>query len=347
MPPVNDDFANAINLSGSSPIVYYGNNYGATFESGEPAFYYGFNSVWWRFTPESTSQIRISLAGSSFDTVLAVFVGSTLSTLTRVVSNDDSAGTSTSAVQFTGYAGTTYHIQVAGFNEASVGIIRLTLTYERWSQLSVGDVADYDADAEWDITTAGLDLLLPNDDEELLVDLSFPVSVGSYTGNTIRLCNNGWIAFGPDTVSFDDTYNYTPIDLRRVSSPLFAGLWYDIDTRSPSSGICRYGELIVDGLNAFRAVWSNVGAYSYQEFYSTFAMTVYDTGDDSYWMESHVLVNDAYQWDTPPFYPSPSVVVGLTLGALGGGVVDQWFGRSETDPGLYTFRTGGGWGIST
>ncbi|TXT39234.1 MAG: hypothetical protein FD138_122, partial [Planctomycetota bacterium] len=61
-------------------------------------------------------------AGSDFDTLLAIYSGSTLGGLTSVGSNDDFGGTRQSSVTFTAVAGTAYHIAVDGFGNSSGNI---------------------------------------------------------------------------------------------------------------------------------------------------------------------------------------------------------------------------------
>jgi len=56
--------------------------------------------------------------GSDFDTLLAVYTGTSVDTLTEVASNDDSGGTLQSRVEFTTTAGTVYHIAVDGYGGA-------------------------------------------------------------------------------------------------------------------------------------------------------------------------------------------------------------------------------------
>ncbi len=70
----------------------------------------------------------MSLAGSDFDTLLAVYTGSAVTALTRVAFNDDCAqGGSHSCVTFPVTPGTQYSIQVDGYNGAR-GVVRVGLT---------------------------------------------------------------------------------------------------------------------------------------------------------------------------------------------------------------------------
>src|SRR6266478_5530064 len=97
--PPNDAFANRITLSGA-PITITASNVGATIEPGEPqhAGELGGRSVWWTWTAPSTGTFAISTAGSGFDTLLGVYLGSSVTNLKEVASNDDFHGESTSSV---------------------------------------------------------------------------------------------------------------------------------------------------------------------------------------------------------------------------------------------------------
>ena len=87
--PANDMLADRIVISGTD-ITVTGSNDGATWEVGEPyhADMYGYTSVWWSWTAPSAGTVTISTAGSSFDTLLGVYIGSSVSALTEVAGND-------------------------------------------------------------------------------------------------------------------------------------------------------------------------------------------------------------------------------------------------------------------
>ncbi len=123
-PPSNDAFANRLALTGTN-VTTTGSNVNATAESGEPAHagQTARKSVWWTWTAPSNSLAAISTAGSSFDTVLAVYRGSSLGTLVAVAGNDDANGSTTSLVSFPVTAGTTYQIAVDGFDGGSGNIV--------------------------------------------------------------------------------------------------------------------------------------------------------------------------------------------------------------------------------
>src|SRR5512140_350006 len=74
--PANDMFANRTSISGTN-ITVFGSNIGASKEYGEP--YHGGDaggaSVWWTWRAPSSGNVRISTAGSNFDTLLGVYTG--------------------------------------------------------------------------------------------------------------------------------------------------------------------------------------------------------------------------------------------------------------------------------
>lgn len=114
--PVNDNFRNRIVISGITNTVQ-GSNVGASTEPGEPqhAGEGSTFSVWWSWTAPISGTFTISTAGSTFDTLVGVYLGSTVSNLTLVVSDDDSGSEGTSRAIFRAIAGETYQIAVAGF----------------------------------------------------------------------------------------------------------------------------------------------------------------------------------------------------------------------------------------
>jgi mucin-19 len=127
--PPNDAFANAVALGGTNFSVT-GSNVGATKEPGEPnhAGNAGGRSVWWSWTAPVSGTMTLNTVGSSFDTLLAVYTGNSVSALTLVVSDDDFSNVLQSQVVFGAKGGKTYRIAVDGFNGAS-GPIDLNLTW--------------------------------------------------------------------------------------------------------------------------------------------------------------------------------------------------------------------------
>ena len=91
--PANDLFANAQAVSGSSGTAT-GSNVGATKEAGEPnhAGNAGGTSIWFRWTAPASGTATVDTLTSSFDTLLGVYTGSSVSSLTTIASNDDCCG---------------------------------------------------------------------------------------------------------------------------------------------------------------------------------------------------------------------------------------------------------------
>ena len=128
--PANDHFAARIAL-GTAPVTATGTNRFATRETGESAHHgaTGDASVWWTWTAPGAGTCTIDLSGSNFDTVLAVYTGTTLAGLTTIASNDDiSSADQDSRVVFSTTAGTVYEIAVDGFSAGNQGTIALALT---------------------------------------------------------------------------------------------------------------------------------------------------------------------------------------------------------------------------
>ena len=125
--PANDAFANRLPLSGPE-VLTTGRNAWATKEPGEPNHGGpGGKSLWWEWTSPASGPAVVSTLGSDFDTILGVYTGSTLNTLTMVGVDDDGNGNLTSKVTFNALAGTRYLIAVDGGGmPAAEGHVRLT-----------------------------------------------------------------------------------------------------------------------------------------------------------------------------------------------------------------------------
>src|SRR6185437_13495083 len=126
-----DNFASALTLTGVSATAT-ASNAGATKEANEPnhANNPGGASLWWTWTAPADGALTLDTHGSSFNTLLAVYTGSALATLTPVAYNDDDpAGRSASKVSFAVTAGAVYWIAVDGFAGATGNIsLNLNLT---------------------------------------------------------------------------------------------------------------------------------------------------------------------------------------------------------------------------
>ena len=132
-PPSNDNFANAIFISG-----YKGQASGTTFcatkETGDPLPSYrsvATNTVWWTWTAPATGDVQFNTCESDiYDTVMGVYTGSSVSALTKVAENDDIGdGVRASSNRFSVVSGRSYRICVAGYGKDNVGIVRLNWSY--------------------------------------------------------------------------------------------------------------------------------------------------------------------------------------------------------------------------
>ncbi len=132
--PANDDFAGAITVSGASGATT-GTNVNATEEAGEPGVAQPLeqaqentnNTVWWKWVAPGTGSFEFDTFGSGFDTVMGIFTssGSGVANLAEIGSNDDADSTTESKVGFHAVSGTTYYVQVGGFQQSGEGPLTL------------------------------------------------------------------------------------------------------------------------------------------------------------------------------------------------------------------------------
>ena len=124
--PTADMFVDATVLSGALASAT-GTNLGASAEMGEPDQSSGgaVNSVWWQWIAPANGTVEVNTAGSTLDTVLAVYTGSAVDALTLVDFNDDYYDMQ-SRVVFRAVEGVNYRISVDGFLD-DTGPITLNL----------------------------------------------------------------------------------------------------------------------------------------------------------------------------------------------------------------------------
>ncbi len=123
--PPNDDFVNAVILSGSGTIG------GTTVETqtvraGDCSLRPDqgqINSVWYRFTPSASGSAHFDTCSDVlYDGYMASYTGGAVNNLTNIVFNDDGCGGfgTGSTLDFAVTAGTTYSVAVDGW-ETEVG----------------------------------------------------------------------------------------------------------------------------------------------------------------------------------------------------------------------------------
>jgi Lysyl oxidase len=141
-PPANDDFAAAIVVAGASGST---SSYtvGASKELGEPAhaFDVGGHSVWYRWVAPMSGPVEFNTAGSTFDTTLAIYTGTNVTSLSLVAANDDdtAAGLHTSRLSFDAEAGVTYQIAIDGYG-GDFG--NFNLNWNMVSQVSIAGITN-------------------------------------------------------------------------------------------------------------------------------------------------------------------------------------------------------------
>ncbi len=115
---VNDDFGKAQPLGGTLPTQSEGTNRFASAQGGEPehAGSAGGSSVWFKWTAPRSGTVSVDACDSDFNTLLAVYTGATLGSLTPVQGNDDGSGSCApgSQLSFEAVANTTYRIALDG-----------------------------------------------------------------------------------------------------------------------------------------------------------------------------------------------------------------------------------------
>ena len=160
---INDDFASPATVSGNAGSVY-GHNRDAGKEAGEPnhAGNSGGKSLWWQWTAPLTGPVTISTLDSSFDTLLAIYTGVAVNSLSLIAANDNDFAVTTSAATFDAQAGTSYRIAVDGYAAAS-GAVQLNWFYsdgdgdggvdalDNCADVSNSNQANFDGDALGDV----------------------------------------------------------------------------------------------------------------------------------------------------------------------------------------------------
>lgn len=207
--PGSDSFAGAQALTGTHAAIAT-NNLDATIEPGETGPFgssYG-HSLWWTWTAPESGRVVASTVGSSFDTILAIYTGTSLSDLSFVASNDDaSRRLSTSRVKFDAIAGTTYFITIGGFGDET-GFIDFDIRYTGRGAY-IGIV----------LPDAGADKIAG------LIQLTLSDSL-AYTGRLLfeagKHTLRGSLASGTDSFQILRPGGLAPLDLT-LSTDLFSG----------------------------------------------------------------------------------------------------------------------------
>lgn len=125
----NNDFVCATAVATATPEN--SNNTAYNTENGEPSRTCGGSTQatsWFNWTAPSNGQATAAIISGSFDTAMSVYTGAAVSGLTEVICDDDGGSGQLSSAVFTATAGTTYRVQVGGFNGAT-GTFTLNVSF--------------------------------------------------------------------------------------------------------------------------------------------------------------------------------------------------------------------------
>jgi hypothetical protein len=133
--PLVDGFADRQLVVDQPNGTASGSNRGASREPREPdhAGKPGGSSVWFTWRAPASGIATFDTIGSGIDTLLAVYTGSSLAGLQRVVSDEDSGGSFASLASFNAVAGVDYEIAIDGFGGAQGDLV------VNWSLLQTTD----------------------------------------------------------------------------------------------------------------------------------------------------------------------------------------------------------------
>jgi lysophospholipase L1-like esterase len=97
---------------------------------------------------------------------------------------------------------------------------------------------------------------LPGNDDGSTAAVKLPFGITFYgkSYKALYINNNGNVTFG------SPTSQYTPSPLSKLTSPMIAPFWADVDTRV--GNVVKYGTGTVNGHPAFGVTWPGVGCYS-------------------------------------------------------------------------------------
>jgi subtilisin family serine protease len=326
--PRNDSFANAMTIarpSGVSSITAHGNNVDATKETGEPnhAGNSGGKSVWWKWTAPDTTPVTLTTKGSGLDTLLAVYTGSSVSSLTPVASNDNGGQCGTSQLTFTPAAGTTYRIAVDGYNGAE-GTIKLTLQ----------------SDSSAQPTSLSFTLSsLQRPAGQFKATITGPASASVLLETSPDL--SAWTGAGTVTLSAGGSYNYTDpsasasIRFYRASisssSQQSCNTVGYVDVSIPSGQSMIANPLDVNGVNYLGAVFPSVPD----------GTTIYKWNDAAQSYDVSTFLSGVWSSPNLTLVPGEGAIIQPNSGAINHsyvGQVAQGYGVNPV-PNLYSVRS--------
>ncbi|MDH4171878.1 MAG: S8 family serine peptidase, partial [Acidimicrobiia bacterium] len=172
----NDDFGCAAVLGGP-PASVNGSNVGFGVEGGEPSASCAFNgdpsqaTAWWNWTAPASGNVTIDTEGSVglLDTQLAVYTGNAVNALTEVACDDDGGTNFLSSVTFAAVSGTTYRVQVDGY-DSGIGAFKVNVSGPGGGPTCNGLAVTVDLNVG-QVPTAGADVILGTPGADVIVAL--------------------------------------------------------------------------------------------------------------------------------------------------------------------------------
>jgi len=130
--PKNDDFSRAqkIEPEGGAFVTYSKFAGREEVEPDHAGLARSDDSLWWKWYPAVDSNVIIDTAGSDFDTIIAVYQGEALDSLTEVGAVDDSFGRKAGYLNFHAIAGECYYIAVSAYGADKGASLRLRVEPE-------------------------------------------------------------------------------------------------------------------------------------------------------------------------------------------------------------------------
>jgi Ca2+-binding RTX toxin-like protein len=247
-PPGNDNFGNRT-IIGSLPFSETVSTVEATTESGEPTSPCApvGKTVWYQYSPPSDMVLGANANNSDFDAVVTIWTGSDLSTLTAGACGDDPPN-----VVFKALAGTTYLIQVGGFDgaggslgfrlrEVEAGFIAGTVTEEGTGR-PLADICVSVQDADLDTFSGAV--------TDEAGAYSVPVRPGVYLVLFEDFCDG---SNDHRTEWFDDAPTIAEADEVEVSAPATVPVDATLARACPGSGSSNRPQFLgTDGPDTFR-----------------------------------------------------------------------------------------------
>jgi hypothetical protein len=259
-PPANDNFANAITI-GALPYTDTKSTVEATSEPGEPMSYCGGSTrtIWYKLVAPASGNITFDSVGSSYDTELHTFKGTTIANVESIDCNDDAIGL-ISRLPLVVEAGETYYIKVNGYSTAS-GTHKLNVSTITPPLFTQCPTVGRNAGCEYLVTADPGGYTIETDPNEYSFSaLANAGLVGVVNDTGSPLCTLGWT----DPGSFSLTNSqYALCGERTVPQPemcpfgttLWEGPGVTFEPSwDPNSGVVHFEPCIPDGDSGYFAI---------------------------------------------------------------------------------------------